>query len=90
MQKAFELRREELCVGEAGLQAAGIDRHSGRRIEDRACPQEQEHTDEEVVDDANVEKHLQWQAWTAQKPHAQVSDAHMMPVSCQHCTAEEP
>ena len=69
---------EELCAGEVGLQAAGINRHPGGRIEDRARAEEQEHTDEEVVDDADVEEHLRWHARTAQKPHARVPDAHMM------------
>ena len=52
---------------EEGSQAAGIDRHAGGRVEDGARAQEQEHADEEVVDDADVEEHLRWRAWTAQK-----------------------
>jgi len=46
-------------TGVRSLQAAGIDGHASGCIKDRSSTQEQEHADEDVVDDADVEEHLQ-------------------------------
>ena len=46
-------------TGVRSSQAAGIDGHASGCVEDRPSAQEQEHTDEDVVDDADVEEHLQ-------------------------------